>query len=248
MKLINRLMRWNKISTEEFHPTEIDQALTVIALGHTDADTAHILDPSVNSNSPWALQREDTVDWRSFTFSGPGVRPLRIIDLGASQPSEIQLANATAMIFVTDLEPYDQPAPPPELNHFKSMLARLAAVRSRAPELPLILFLRNAGPFRRKLDEVPLESCFPGEDHTPLEDESQVVSGAKLLARKIKETQPGPEPEEGSFHLHFIAGETSVEEITFIIEDFPKDPAGVRTDVSGGEGGKGTICGSTDFI
>ncbi|EHA47787.1 hypothetical protein MCOR27_001151 [Pyricularia oryzae] len=217
MKLLNRLLRWRKASDEEHSPTTPEQALSVIALGHTDADTAHVLDPSVDFDPEWALKREDVADRRLFTYSGPRARPLSILDLGASQPSQRQLSTATALIFVADLEPYDQPGPPPALNHIQSVLARLAAVRSSAPDLPLFLLLRNTGPFRRKLDEVPLESCFPGEDCTLRGDELEGAPGVKLLIRKLNETNPGSGPDEDTFYLNFMAREATVTNMTFII-------------------------------
>ncbi|TLS27359.1 hypothetical protein PpBr36_04216 [Pyricularia pennisetigena] len=218
MKLIDRLLRWRKASDEERFPTTPEQALSVLALGHTDADTAHILDPSVNFDPQWALQREDIPDRRSFTYTGPDAPPLRILDLGASQASQRQLSAATAMIFAANLEPYDQPGPPPALNHIQSVLARLAAVRSSAPDLSLILILRNTGPFRRKLDQVPMESCFPGENCSFRADELEGVPGVKLLMRKLRETSPRSEPgEDENFYMNFIARNASVRDMSFII-------------------------------
>ncbi|TLD24145.1 hypothetical protein PspLS_06360 [Pyricularia sp. CBS 133598] len=217
MKLLNRLLRWRKASDEERYPATPDQPLSVLAMGHTDADTAHILDRAVDFDPQWALQREYIADQRLFTYTGPDARPLRILDLGASQASERQLSTAAAMIFTADLEPYDQPAPPPALNHIQSVLARLTAVTSSAPDLPLVLILRNTGAFRRKLDEVSMESCFPGEDCTLRGDELEGVPGVKLLIRKLNVASARTEPEEGSFYMSFMARDASVSDIRFIV-------------------------------
>ncbi|KAL8357168.1 hypothetical protein RB598_002141 [Gaeumannomyces tritici] len=214
--------------------------VSVIALGHTNADTPAILDPAAACLPGASITASVTPHGHRILVCPP----LSVADLGAADAHIAPAAdaaatstysNATTVLYVADVAGYHHRQQQGGQTRIEDVLASFRAVRawSRARGLHMVVLLRGAGAFKGELAAHPLEDCFPGyswvDDATNAQDLGAPM-GIDALVRMMMAEEgeealggDGATGKQPAVYVHFIeegrASEKDVDVVVRAIKD-----------------------------
>ncbi|KAL8389055.1 hypothetical protein RB595_008824 [Gaeumannomyces hyphopodioides] len=206
--------------------------VSVIALGHTDADTPAIVDPAAACLPAAALTASTTPPGhRVLAYS-----PLSVADLGAADKhispgandATATYSNLTTVLYVADVAGYHHHRPAQGgQTHIQAVLASFHAVRAwcRAKGLHMVVLLRGVRAFKDELAAHPLEDCFPGYswvDDTANAQDLGAPMGLDALVRRMMAEEgavlgdgAGKQP---AVYFHFIEeGQATEKDVDVIV-------------------------------